>query len=367
MKHTPKTIAIDARIINSGTGRYIERLISHLEELDTTNKYVILVREKDKDYWKPSKPNFRVEVADFADYSFGEQLGFLQFLHKLQPDLVHFCMPQQPLLYRGKKVTTVHDLNLLRITETDDMSPLVFTIKQNIFKLLLRRVMRTSKELITISEYSKQDMLAFEPVPEEKITVTLEAATTKATKATPLKKFKDEQFITYVGRAEPYKNNRGLIKAHQLLLSKFPDLKLLIVGRKDVWRERDEAWVKEEGYKNVIFTGFISDEEQAWLYQNCKTYVFPSFMEGFGLPGLEAMQHGAPVVSSDATCLPEILGDAAVYFDAHSPTDMARAIEEVLNDKALADELSKKGIAQAKKYSWERMAKQTLEVYKRAL
>lgn len=362
-----KTIAIDARIISSGTGRYIERLITHLEQLDSPHQYIVLVRAKDKDYWKPSKANFRVEVADFADYTFAEQLGFLKLLNKLKPDLVHFCMPQQPVLYKGATVTTVHDLNLVRITGTDDMNPLVFKLKQNIFKWLLKRVSQTSKEIISISEYSKHDLVAFSDIPEEKVTVTYEAADTKATGMTPIKHLEGKSFIMYLGRAEPYKNNRGLMKAHQLLLSKFPDLELLIVGKKDEFRKMDEAWAIEEQFKNITFTGFVSDEQQAWLYANCKAYVFPSFMEGFGLPALEAMVYGAPVVSSDATCLPEIYGDAALYFDAHNPTDIAKAIESVLTDEKLAKELGEKAKQHVKKYSWAKMAKETLTVYERAL
>src|SRR6478735_8523535 len=106
-------IAIDARIINSSTGRYVERLLHYLQEIDTVNRYTILVRQKDKDYWQPTANNFTTKVADFADYSFAEQIGFKQLLNELKPDLVHFCMPQQPVLYTGKSVTTIHDLTLL--------------------------------------------------------------------------------------------------------------------------------------------------------------------------------------------------------------------------------------------------------------
>ncbi|MGH7927554.1 MAG: glycosyltransferase family 4 protein, partial [Candidatus Binatia bacterium] len=174
-------------------------------------------------------------------------------------------------------------------------------------------------------------------------------------------------FIFYLGRAEPYKNNRGLIRAHQLLLSKFPALELLIVGKKEEFRARDETWVFEQNYTNVTFIGAISDEQLVWLYENCRAYVIPSFMEGFGLPSLEAMLHGAPVASSNATCLPEVLGDAALYFDPHNPTNMAAVIERLLSDTTLAGDLRKKGYEQAGQYSWRRMAEQTLEVYEHAL
>lgn len=360
-------IVIDARIISSSTGRYIERLLTHLEDLKSEHQFIVLVPEKDKDYWRPRAENFEVRVADFKNYSFEEQLSFNTFLQHLDADLVHFCMPQQPVLYRGKKVTTVHDLNLLRITETDDMHPLVLNMKQKIFGWLLKKVSRDSQAVLVPSEYTKHDLISYSRIPEDKVSLTYEAADKLAASPASVPEFDNKQFLLFVGRAEPYKNNRGLIRAHQLLLSKLPSLQLVFVGKIDEFRRRDLEWVRQEGYKNVTFFGFASNEQLAWLYENCTAYVFPSFMEGFGLPGLEAMLHGAPVISSDATCLPEVYGDAAMYFDAHNPTQMAAAIEAVVTDKKLADTLRSKGFEQADKFSWRRMAEQTLEVYERAL
>lgn len=361
------SIVIDARIINSSTGRYVERLLTYLEKLDTQHEFIVLVPEKDREYWKPTKPNFRVKTVEFANYSFAEQIGFYAYLKKLNADLVHFCMPQQPLLLSGKKVATVHDLNQLRLTEVDDMIPIVLKIKQHILKSLLRRIAKTNHTIITPTEYTKHDFMKYTGAPEKKVTVTYESADILENSPAPLAYFDKKQFLLYVGRAEPYKNNRGLIKAHQLLLSKFPSLELVIVGKKDEFRTRDEQWVYEEGYKNVTFFGFASNAQLAWLYEHCAAYVFPSFMEGFGLPGLEAMIHSAPVASSDATCLPEVLGDAALYFDAHSPTGMAAVIEKIIGNPELSQELRKKGLEQAKNYSWLRMAKQTLAIYEKAL
>jgi glycosyltransferase involved in cell wall biosynthesis len=112
-----------------------------------------------------------------------------------------------------------------------------------------------------------------------------------------------------------------------------------------------------------VFTDFINEGELRWLYEHSAAYVFPSLSEGFGLPGLEAMIHGTPVVSSDATCLPEVYGDAAHYFDPRDVRDMAAKISDVLTDSKLRQDLIKKGTAQAAKYSWQRMAEQTLEIY----
>lgn len=359
-------IAIDARIINSGTGRYIERLLHYLQQLDHFNEYLILVRRADLNYFKPSAPNFKVVEADFKDYSFGEQLGFARLLKKLKPDLVHFCMPQQPLIYSGVTVTSVLDLNILRM-DVNDMNPVELRVKKTIFAALLRKVLKRSRQIITISKYSKEDILRFSHINPNKITVAYLAADKAPGKPKEVKAYKNVPFIMYVGRAEAYKNNRGLIKAHQQLLATHPDLRLIIIGRKDDLREADIKWVRDNGFKNVDFLGFVADDELAWLYQNTLAYVFPSFMEGFGLPGLEAMLYGAPVAASNASCIPEILGDAAEYFDPSRPEDIAKVVNELITNQTERSALIKRGHAQAAKYSWRRMAEQVLGVYKKAL
>jgi glycosyltransferase involved in cell wall biosynthesis len=360
-------IAIDARIINSSTGRYIERLLTYLEQLDSPHEFSVLVRAKDADYWKPSKTNFKVVVADFHQYTIGEQIGFNSFLKDLGADLVHFCMPQQPLLYKGRTVTTVHDLNLIRIKENEGMPLPVLKVKQAIFSYLLRSVTKRSTYVLTPTQYTKDDLLTFQPVPKKKVVVTYEAADLVSEKEEPVKKFAGKKFMIVVGRAEPYKNQKGAIEAHQLLLSDHPDLWLVIIGKRDQTSHELEQWAHGKGYKQIEFFGFASDDQLAWFFTHCAAYAFPSFMEGFGLHALEAMRHGAPVASSNATCLPEVLGDAALYFNPAKPYDMAAQIACILDDKKLRARLIKEGFKQANKYSWKRMAEETLDVYNKAL
>lgn len=360
-------IAIDARIINSSTGRYIERLLTYLERLDSPHQYSILVRAKDKDYWKPRKDNFKVIVADFHQYTMHEQIGFYFFLRKLNPDLVHFCMPQQPLLYRGLAVTTVHDLNLLQIKENEGMSKRTLKAKQRIFRNLLRKVVKRSAFVITPTQYTKDDLLNFQSVPPYKVIVTHEAADLVAKKPEVVSKYVGKKFIIVVGRAEPYKNQKGAIIAHHKLRKTHPDLHLIIIGKRDRTSRELEEWAYAKGYRKIEFFGFASDAQLAWFYNHCAAYVFPSFMEGFGLPALEAMKHGAPVASSNATCLPEVLGGAVLYFDPAKPKDIAKQVARILDNVKVRKELVRRGTLQAKKYSWKRMAEQTLDVYEAAL
>lgn len=361
----PAHIAIDARIINSSTGTYVERLIHYLEKIDTTNHYSIIVPTKDKDFYTPLNPNFTIVTSDAPNYSFAEQTAFKTFLENLAPDLVHFCMPQQPLGYKGKKVTTIHDLILLK-TYNSDKNWLIFHAKQLIGRHVFKRIAKTNEHIIVPTNYVKNDYVQFSGISSDKVTVTYEAADVFFDKLQPYKHpFK--QFIMYVGQQSDYKNIRRLGDAHQSLLADHPNLGLILVGRKNASALKNEAYFIKNNYMNILFTDFIPNEQRDWLFKNCDAYVFPSLMEGFGLPGLEAMGYGAPVASSNATCLPEVYGDAAHYFNPTDTADMARAINDILTNEKLRRELIENGAQQLKKYSWKKMAEQTHQIYMDAL
>jgi len=359
-------IAIDARLINSSTGRYIERLVTYLQDIDTENRYSIIVPSKDKDYWKPKNENFSVITADFKIYSLAEQLGFKRFLDKLNPDLVHFCMPQQPIAYTGKKVTTFHDMTLLK-TYNSDKNWFVFTMKQKVGRHVFKKVAETSDHIIAISEFTKKELQDFTPIPDEKISVIYESSDVATIAPKKYEGLPFKKYILYVGQQSDYKNIKRLGDAHQILLAKYPDLGLVLVGKKNASAEANEAYFNDRNYKNIHFTGFVDDAQLSWLYTHAEAYVFPSLMEGFGLPGLEAMGYGTPVVSSNATCLPEIYGQAAHYFNPTDTSDMAEAIDQVLSDDKIRTRLAKAGYKQIKKYSWKKQAQETHAIYKKVL
>lgn len=359
-------IAIDARIINSSTGTYVERLLFYLQKIDKVNQYSVLVRAKDEKYWKPTNKNFKVLVADFDNYSLAEQFGFKKFLNKLKPDLVHFCMPQQPIFYKGAHVTTIHDLTLLK-TYNSDKNWFMYHFKQLVGRFVFKRVIKTSKLIITPSEFTKKDILKFSKKTDpKKIVVTPLAADVFVDKLVPFK-HPYKQFIMYVGQQSDYKNIKKLGDAHQKLLVKYPDLGLILVGRVNDGAAINQKYFNKKGYKNILFTGYLPDTQRDWLYANTDAYIFPSTMEGFGLPGLEAMGYGAPVISSNATCLPEVYGDAAHYFDPKSIKDIALAIHDVLSNQKLRQSLITRGKEQIKKYSWKKTAEMTHEAYINAL
>lgn len=360
-------IVIDARIINSSTGRYVERLLTYLQEIDTTNSYIVLVPSKDKDYWRPTAENFEVRTVDYKNYSFGEQVGFCTYLYGIKADLVHFCMPQQPVFYMKNHVTTIHDMTLLK-TYNSDKNWLVFHAKQLVGRVLFYVIGHTSGQIIAISKFTKQEYIAHSAISPDKVHLTYEAADVLSTKpAKPEHVTEDASYLLYVGQQSDYKNIRRLIQAHQVLRADRPELELVLVGSLNEAAKLNKRWAEEKGLQGIVFTGFVSDDELAWLYKNCQSYVFPSLMEGFGLPGLEAMMHDAPVASSNTTCLPEVYGEAAKYFDPTSVHAMAETIASIIDDEDVRKDLVARGQEQAKKYSWKKMAEETHDVYMRAL
>jgi glycosyltransferase involved in cell wall biosynthesis len=327
---------------------------------------LVLSKSERLSYIKSVAPNFTCIETTFKEFSFGEQTGFKKQIEGLKPDLVHFPMVQQPIFYRGKVVTSMLDLTTLRF-KNPTKNKIIYGIKQWIYRYVNLRVAKKSKAIICISEYVKKDLIEFAQISPKKITVTYNAADKITDPSVVVPALEGKQFIMYVGRPLPHKNLGRLIDAFAILQKSFPDLHLVLAGKTDSLFEAHKRSVEGRGIKNVVFTGFVSEGELRWLYEHTACYVFPSLSEGFGLPGLEAMVHGAPVVSSNATSLPEIYEDAAIYFDPLDSRGVADTISQVLTDETLAKTLSDKGFEQAKKYSWERMASQTLKVYENVL
>lgn len=359
-------VVIDAREYSSSTGRYISRLLEYLQKLDNDHDYMVLLKPKDMPAFVIKNLRFSKVACPHKEFTLDEQIDLRTQIKDLKPDLVHFAKDHQPVLYKGRVVTTMHDLTTARF-RNPSKGRLQFKFKQLVYRRVVKRVARKSLAILTPSEYVKNDLVKFTGVSPDKITVTYEAADPITEPAQPLAILEGQQFIMYVGRPMPHKNLDRLIEAFVKLKAQHPDLMLVLAGQKDANYQRLEMEAHEHTIKNLVFTGRVSEGQLRWLYEHCAAYVFPSLSEGFGLPGLEAMVHGAPVVSSNTTCLPEIYGKAAHYFDPLDVTAMSDAINEVLTDKFLRAELLMQGRQQIKKYSWQRTAEQTLEVYNRVL
>lgn len=366
MSEQAKHIVIDGRNRRSSTGRYTDRLVENLQQIDKQNRYTILVQPDDD--WPMKNPNFRTVPCRFEQFSFNpiDQIAFGRQIYRLKPDLVHFTMTQQPLFYFGKIITTTHDLTMLRHTRASRFPNWLHGIGMVLYRFLFWWAHHKSTKVIVPSQFVASDLSKHHPFTKRKTVVIYEASDPPISgKSEPI----DDVFVPFifhVGAPYPHKNIDRLIKAFELVKKDYPRLQLVLPGKmKDQFKTDFDKWVNASAMRDsIIAPGYISDAQLKWLYENASAYVLPSLSEGFGLPGLEAMAHGCPVISSNATCLPEIYGDAAEYFNPKKVKEMANAIERVISDQKLQQKLKEKGKTQIKKYSWRKMAQETLETYK---
>jgi glycosyltransferase involved in cell wall biosynthesis len=361
----PNHIVIDARIRRATTGRYTDRLVEHLQDIDHENTYTILVQPDDP--WRMKAGNFSTLPCPFPQFSFSPlpDLKFARQLYRLKPDLVHFTMTQQPLLYFGRIVTTTHDLTMFQFVRRGATPVAVFWLKMRLYHFLVWWSHKKSARIIVPTNTTAKEVAAFQPFTKKKLAVTYEASE-------PAMAVHGEQpagvagdFLLYVGTAFPHKNLPKMIEAFELLLAERPQLKLVITGKREEKHLKELiGWVQNRpSAPNIIFPGFVSDAELQWLYSHCKAYVFTSLSEGWGLPTLEAMAHGAPVATTNASVMPEVNGDAAQYFDPHDAADIAAKVAEVLDDQQLRKRLIAAGYEHIKQFSWNKMAKETLAIY----
>ena len=377
-------IGIDARFygaIGKGLGRYTEKLIEHLERIDTGNEYVVFLREENFSAYEPKNPRFRKALADYQWYSFAEQIAFPLFLRRFRLDLMHFPHFNVPILYRGEFVVTIHDLILLRYPTVRNTTRLAFLywMKFAAYRFVIASAIRRAAHIITVSHFAKQDILAHYPEAAGKVSVTYEAADPFC--RMPLAGQEDavlgrlglrtgergrdilRPYFLYVGNAYPHKNLGLLIETAE----RMPEYRFVLVGKSDHFYMRLERETSRRHLSNVVFAGFLADQELSILYRHAAAYVFPSLYEGFGFPAGEAMACGLPVISSSAGALPEVVGpdgEAGVLVPPANADALAAALKRVMADEELRRRM---GAAARRRvethFTWEQAGKQTVAVY----
>ena len=373
-------IGIDARFAGpegTGLGKYTEELILNLAMLDKKNEYPIFLRSKNWNFFKIPK-NFNKVLADIKWYSKDEQLKLSGIFSKEKLDLLHVPHFNVPILYRGKFIATITDLIHHQFSEQSASTKnfLMFKIKRTAYKTIIYSAVRRAAKIIVPSNFVKKQVISAFKINPEKIIVTYEAAeeeyfgqlkNSKLKTQNLLKMLKIKSpYIIYVGNAYPHKNLERLLDAFKILISHHSTLiaNLVIVCPRDVFSERLNAEIaKRDLESQVALCGYLESKDLKLLFDYAKAYVFPSLSEGFGIPGLNAMAANIPVVCSDIPTLQEIYQDAALYFDPGNSGDIADKIKKILEDQKTRTTLVKKGIKQVRKYSWQKMARETLDVY----
>lgn len=391
-------ILIDGRFIGVGESisRYTLEILSGVLKLDKENDYTLLVRPQGAKEVKQffgltsdvgrqmTSSDFQLKILDIPHYSLSEQTKLLQYLSKENFDLVHFTQFNHPVRYKNKYIVTIHDLTMFGHLHRQ-RNP----IKRLAFSQVMKSAVRDSNLIISVSGTTKKEVVQYYDVIPEKITVTHLGVDEKYSdkienRESRIEEFKrkhkiENDYILYTGMWKRHKNILRMLKAFEKYLNdktnsnpQCPKTQLVLIGKIDlrepeVLKEIDRINSIKKNFQPIITTGFIKEEDLPIAYAGALAYIMPSLSEGFGLPPLEAMACGTPVISSKESCMPEILGDAAYYFDAYNVDYIAKAIAKITGNKELRAELSKKGLEHAKKYSWDKTAKKTLEVYKKAL
>lgn len=376
-------IGIDARFYGSvgkGLGRYTAELIHALETLDQDNEYRIFLRRENFSEYEPKNPRFRKVLADFRWYSFAEQFFFPWVIRRECCDLVHFPHFNVPVAYRSPFVVTIHDLILLHFptVRATTLNPLWYRLKFLVYRAVIHNAVYRAKRVVTVSEFTKRDILTYYSIPESSVVVSYESAYPFCLWETPesvhslflsLGMFSSrgilKPYALYVGNAYPHKNLDSLLDAFVAFPD--PDAKLILVGREDYFYAQIKRRAHLMKAHSIVFAEAISDRQLDTLYRYARVYVFPSLYEGFGLPPIEAMAKGTPVVAARTSSLPEILGDAAYFYDPSRKGDLEEAILHVWQDESLRETLRKRGYARSALFSWDRMGVETLQVYREIL
>jgi glycosyltransferase involved in cell wall biosynthesis len=362
-------VGIDARLVyysQAGIGQYILHLVNGLAQVDDENEYVLLQSRKD-DRTILEQPNFRRISLWTPSHHRLERYSLNVELMRLGLDVLHspdFIPPHRP---NCKSVITVHDLAFL-------LYPHFLTRESARYYGHIDQAVRWTDHIISVSESTKRDTMQHLGVPEEKITVVYEAANPifrpidrdEAREQVRNRHGLDGPFILFVSTIEPRKNVPTLLRAiWQLIECYKEDVHLVLAGGKG-WLFEDAFAIVEELKLDdrVHFVGRVSSEDLLYLYNAAEMLAHPAFYEGFGLPPLEAMACGLPVVVSNVASLPEVVGDAGLLIDPHGVDELTVSMWRILNDSELAQELREKGLRQAARFSWERAARETLAIYK---
>ena len=363
-------IAIDVRKLHDfGIGTYVRNLVHSLSRMDGDTEYVLLCHRRDCESLEQLGPNFRSVPDPSGSYSLSEQLTVPLELARARADLFHSPHYVLPALTPCRSIVTIHDCIHLMFPQY-----LPGRLAHLYARLFFWLAANRSARILTVSEASKRDILRFFPVPANKVDVTYNAIDPRFSRPADTEQMNQvreryqlhERFLLYSGNIKPHKNLERLIDAFARLRSEgFGDIQLLITGSEiSRYAGLRRAVHRFNLHKHVRFLGFQSAETLASLYHLADAFVFPSLYEGFGLPPLEAMASGTPVLTSNVSSLPEVVDDAALLIDPYDPQAIADGMAQILSDEDVRAGLIARGRKRANHFSWEASVRRVLAIYR---
>jgi glycosyltransferase involved in cell wall biosynthesis len=380
----PLRIVIDVRrIADFGIGTYIRNLVHALAACDRENHYVLVSLRADEPELAGLPQNFEIAPYHHPDAGWMNQFGFYFFLRGLVPDLIHVPLNSVPYLMPTPYVVTIHDMSSLLYTPRP-------RLRKSLRLFLFRRGLLRAERVIAVSDATRRDVENIMGVPGTRIrriydapdprflrdgSAAPSAETPAADRQATLERYQiDYPFLLYAGTIRPQKNIPRLVEAFAVLrgdLESHPvyrHLRLIIIGDEiSKYPSVRQAVIKTRVEDVVRFLGFVPFSTLRVFFESAAAFVFPSLYEGFGLPPVEAMALGTPVVTSNVSALPEVVDDAAVLVNPENVFDIARGMREILLDDQLREEKIRKGFERVRNFSWSKTAQEVLRIYREAV
>ena len=370
-------IAIDIRRVNEfGIGTYIWNLVRNLSQVDLQNEYLLAGSDRNFHELGPLPENFMQFPQTDRPGSWRDHFSFPLALRKQRPDVVHIPHHECPLVIPGRLVVTIHDCVHVKFP-AENLS------RMRRYELYWRtqRAVERASQILAVSNSTRDDLVNIFDLDATRVSVIhnalderFAAAGNGADSRTVLERYQlHDPFILYSGRIRPHKNVHRLIEAFAVLKNELRDderyrnLKLIVIGDELSRHQYLRLTVVRSGVQqDVRFFGFVPYSILQGFYQSAVLFAFPSLYEGFGLPPLEAMASRTPVLASNSSSLPEVLGDAALLVNPENVFEIARGMKSILMENALRDRLVERGLKHISKFSWETAARQVISAYERA-
>ncbi len=359
-------IGVNGRFLvakRTGVQRAAYNLIKTLVKIDRENEYFIFtgkdqVGNQDWSYDNVKVIGSNIRSGESFRNHVWEQFTLPRLAKKYQVDLLHSPANMAPLFFKGRSIVHIHDLCFV-------VNPQWYSFSfHTLYNFVIPRLVKRATRIVTNSNNSRNDILQYCDVSAERVSLIYWAVDEMFLKNKRNTSVEDEDYILYVGSLEPRKNIRTLVEAYEKLRERRPDIttKLVLIGGESPLFGVVRLNAKK--YKDdVLFKGFVNDNELVDYYKKARLVVYPSLYEGFGLPPLEAMASGTPVVTSNTSSIPEVVGEAALMVNPYDTDQLAETMESVLVNRELRQQLAERGFSQVQKYNWYRVARNILAVY----
>jgi glycosyltransferase involved in cell wall biosynthesis len=370
---TSYRIGIDARFYRTttgGIGRYTQQLLRHLFQVDRQNQYTVFITPDDVPDWNIDLPHVSVVVTPVKHYTPAEQTAFFRMLLAMNLDLVHFLNVNHPVLYRRPFVVTLHDLTIITHPETTRSKSGV--AKRKAYEYMVKRGLRAAKRVIAVTEHTAHDAEAMVKLPHARMEViphgVAPAQVIEFGSKCMVYDFlgTKQPYILFVSQWRAHKGILTLVEAFERFKEMHPESGHVLVLTGDQASApaslRDRV-ASSPAVADIIAPGFVPDELLPALYAHATVFVMPSEYEGFGMPALEAMSYGCPVILANNSSQPEVGGKAARYFATRDAVGLAEQLEIVMGDAGVREQMIAAGYQQIKKFDWTKTAERTLQVY----